>query len=245
MKKVIHRTDERGIAEHGWLHSRHSFSFAQYHNPGKMGFGLLRVLNDDIVEPGTGFGTHPHENMEIISIVLDGALEHKDSIPLNILPEQVGITSVIYKDDAQVMSAGTGITHSEYNHSETERVKFLQLWIIPKERNVKPRYEQKSFPEKDRKNKLITIASGDREKDTLYIHQNAEIDLGIIDKGKSVTSKLSFPNNGIYLFVLEGEVSIAGENLADRDAIGTWEAEEIIVSAVTDSKFVLIEVPMH
>ena len=128
MNKIIHKAGERGVAEHGWLHSRHSFSFAEYYNPEKMGFGILRVLNDDIVEPGMGFGTHPHNNMEIISIVLDGALEHKDSL---------GTGSVINKDDVQVMSAGTGVTHSEFNHSKTDKVNFLQLWIFPKEKNIK------------------------------------------------------------------------------------------------------------
>lgn len=235
MNKVIHRSGERGKAEHGWLYSRHSFSFAYFFDPDKMGFGLLRVLNDDIVEPGTGFGTHPHDNMEIISIVLDGALEHKDSM---------GSISVIYKDDVQVMSAGTGITHSEYNHSKTDKVNFLQLWIIPREREIEPRYNQKSFPEDKRKNSLITVVSGDKQKDLLYIHQNAEIDLGNLDKEKTISRKLTFPGNGFYIFVLNGEIEIADEKLSSRDAIGLWGTDDITITAITDSRFILIEVPM-
>ena len=235
MKKVIQRSDERGKAEHGWLHSRHSFSFAYYFNPDKMGFGLLRVLNDDIVEPGTGFSTHAHDNMEIISIVLDGALEHKDSM---------GSISVIYKDDVQVMSAGTGITHSEYNHSKADKVNFLQLWIIPKEIEIKPRYDQRSFPEEERKNKLVNVVSGDKHKDVLYIHQDAEIDIGNLNKGKTILRKLSFPGNGFYIFIIDGEIEIADEKLSSRDAIGIWELDEISITAITDSRFILIEVPM-
>ena len=155
MKTIIYKAGERGIAEFGWLHSRHSFSFGRYYNPEKMGFGLLRVLNDDIVEPGEGFGKHPHDNMEIISIVLDGELEHRDSM---------GTGSVIKRGDVQVMSAGKGITHSEFNHSKERKVNFLQLWIIPKEKNIEPRYDQKNFTFSDRKNKIITVVSGIEHK---------------------------------------------------------------------------------
>ncbi len=236
MNKVIHRESERGKAEYGWLHTRYSFSFAQYFDPGKMGFGLLRVLNDDTIEPGTGFPTHPHDNMEIISIVLDGALEHKDSM---------GSVSVIHKDEVQVMSAGTGITHSEYNHSKTESISLLQLWIFPKERDIKPGYDQRPFPETERVNKLVTVVSGDKEKDALYIHQNAEINLGLLKKGKQVSRRPTFPGNGFYLFVVNGELNAAGEKLNERDAIGIWDEEEITVTAITNTKFVLIEVPME
>lgn len=236
MKKIINKANDRGVAEHGWLHSGHSFSFAHYYNPDKMGFGLLRVLNDDIVEPGKGFGTHAHDNMEIISIVLDGALEHKDSM---------GSTSVINKDDVQVMSAGTGITHSEYNHSKSDKVNFLQLWIIPKEQNITPRYDQRSFPENERSNRLLTIVSGDKNKGALYIHQNAEISLGVLDKSKVVNHKLTFPNNGLYIFVIDGELSVVEEKLMRRDAIGIWDVDETTVKANIDSKFVMIEVPIN
>ena len=236
MKKILQRANERGVAEHGWLHSRHSFSFAHYYNPDKMGFGLLRVLNDDTVEPGKGFGTHAHNNMEIISIVLEGALEHKDSM---------GSTSVINKNDIQVMSAGTGITHSEYNLSKSDIVKFLQLWIIPKEQNIKPRYDQRSFPENERTNLLITVASGDKNMDALYIHQNAEINLGVLEAGKTINTKLTFPGNGFYLFVIEGDLLVVDKKLERRDSIGVWEADEITIKAETDAKFVVIEIPMN
>jgi redox-sensitive bicupin YhaK (pirin superfamily) len=235
MKKIINKANDRGVAEHGWLHSGHSFSFAHYYNPDKMGFGLLRVLNDDIVEPGKGFGTHAHDNMEIISIVLDGALEHKDSM---------GSTSVINKDDVQVMSAGTGITHSEYNHSKSDKVNFLQLWIIPKEQNITPGYDQRSFPENERSNQLLTVVSGDKNKDALYIHQNAEISLGKLDKSKAVNHKLTLSNKGLYLFVTDGELSVADEKLARRDAIGISDVSGVTIQAETDTKFVLVEVPM-
>ena len=236
MKKILQRANERGVAEHGWLHSRHSFSFAHYYNPDKMGFGLLRVLNDDTVEPGKGFGTHAHNNMEIISIVLEGALEHKDSM---------GSTSVINKNDIQVMSAGTGITHSEYNLSKSDIVKFLQLWIIPKEQNIKPRYDQRSFPENERTNQLITVASGDKNMDALYIHQNAEINLGVLEAGKTINTKLTFRGNGFYLFVIEGDLLVVDKKLERRDSIGVWEADEITIKAETDAKFVVIEIPMN
>ena len=236
MKKILQRANERGVAEHGWLHSRHSFSFAHYYNPDKMGFGLLRVLNDDTVEQGKGFGTHAHNNMEIISIVLEGALEHKDSM---------GSTSVINKNDIQVMSAGTGITHSEYNLSKSDIVKFLQLWIIPKEQNIKPRYDQRSFPENERTNQLITVASGDKNMDALYIHQNAEINLGVLEAGKTINTKLTFRGNGFYLFVIEGDLLVVDKKLERRDSIGVWEADEITIKAETDAKFVVIEIPMN
>jgi redox-sensitive bicupin YhaK (pirin superfamily) len=235
MKKFIHKANDRGVAEHGWLHSKHSFSFAHYYNPDKMGFGLLRVLNDDIVEPGKGFGTHAHDNMEIISIVLDGALEHKDSM---------GSTSVINKDDVQVMSAGTGITHSEYNHSNSDKVNFLQLWIIPKEQNITPHYDQRSFPENERSNQLLTVVSGDKNKDALYFHQNAEISLGKLDKSKAVNHKITLSNKGLYLFVTDGELSVADEKLERRDAIGISDVSGVTIQAETDTKFVLVEVPM-
>ena len=236
MNKIIHKAGERGIAEHGWLHSRHSFSFAEYYNPEKMNFGLLRVLNDDIVDPGMGFGTHPHNNMEIISIVLDGALEHKDSL---------GTGTVINKDDVQVMSAGTGVTHSEFNHSKSEKVNFLQLWIFPKEKSIKPHYDQRSFPETNRINKLITAVSGDEKKSALYIHQNAEIDLGIFKKDNSVKRKVSFNGNGLYIFVTEGKIDVEGEVLTKKDAIGLTSISEVSIKSLEDSKFIIVEVPVN
>ncbi len=236
MKKIIHRADSRGRSELGWLHSRFSFSFADYYNPEKMGFGLLRVLNDDIVEPGTGFGTHPHDNMEIITIILDGELQHKDSM---------GSVSVIKKDEVQVMSAGSGITHSEINPSADERVNLLQLWIFPKEKNIKPRYDQKKFPVEGRKNILQTVASGFKTEGSLYIHQDAAITLGNAEKGNAVTYKNFKPGNGAYLFVINGKINLSEEKLNARDALGVWGKDQLDIYAEENSEFVIIEIPMN
>lgn len=235
MKKIIHKADNRGKAEFGWLHSRYSFSFGNYYDPEKVNFGLLRVLNDDIVEPGEGFGTHPHDNMEIISIVLEGELAHKDSM---------GSKSVIHQGDVQVMSAGTGITHSEFNDSNDEQVKFLQIWIFPNERGLKPRYDQKKFLLSEINNKIQTVVTGNRKDGTLVIHQDAAISLGKIDAGSSVKYQTQYNGNGIYIFNLEGELKIANEKLSKRDAIGLWEVDEIEINAEKESRFVIVEVPM-
>jgi hypothetical protein len=223
MKYVIHKASERGIAEFGWLHSRHSFSFGEYYNPKKMGFGLLRVLNDDIIEAGEGFGTHPHNNMEIISIPFEGALEHKDSM---------GTGSVIKAGEIQVMSAGTGITHSEFNPSKVEDGKFLQLWIIPKERNIKPRYDQKRFNFDNLKNETITLVTGNKSESTLYIHQNKLI------------YKNLYKGNGAYLFVLEGSINFENNELGKRDAVGIFETDEFTITASSNASFLIVEVPM-
>ena len=236
MKKVIHRADSRGKSELGWLHSRFSFSFANYYDPDKMGFGLLRVLNDDIVEPETGFGTHPHNNMEIVTIILDGELEHKDSM---------GSGSIIHKGEVQVMSAGTGITHSEINPSNNKKVNLFQLWIFPKEQNIKPRYEQKKFSIEERKNNLQTVASGFKTDGALYIHQDAAITLGNVEKGKKIIYKNFKPGNGSYLLVINGKINLSGEELTTRDAIGVREQDQVEISAVENTDFVIIEVPMN
>ena len=236
MKKIIHREGSRGKSELGWLHSRFSFSFANYYNPDKMGFGLLRVLNDDVVEPETGFGTHPHNNMEIITIILDGELEHKDSM---------GSGSIIHKGEVQVMSAGSGITHSEMNPSDEKKVNLFQLWIFPKEQNIKPRYDQKEFLIEERKNNLQTVASGFKTKGTLYIHQDAAITLGNVEKGKKIIYKNFRPGNGFYLLVISGKINLSGEELSKRDAIGIWEQDQTELSAVEDTDFVIVEVPMN
>ena len=236
MKKIIHRADSRGKSELGWLHSRFSFSFANYYNPDKMGFGLLRVLNDDIIEPETGFGTHPHDNMEIITIILDGELEHKDSM---------GSGSIIHKGEVQVMSAGTGITHSEMNPSNDEKVNLFQLWIFPKEQNIKPRYDQKKFSVEERKNNLQTVASGFKTNGALYIHQDAAIILGNVEKGKKIMYKNIKPGNGSYLLVINGKINLAGEELSTRDAIGIWEQDQVEITAEENTDFVIIEVPMN
>lgn len=236
MKKIIQREDERGVAEHGWLHSRFSFSFAEYYNPKKMGFGLLRVLNDDIIEAGEGFGTHPHNNMEIITIMLQGELEHKDSS---------GSGSVIRPGEIQVMSAGTGILHSEFNHSKSGLANLLQLWVLPKERNIKPRYDQKVFPLAESKNSLIKIVSGKESKETLYIHQNAAITYGKLDKGKANKYEFVFKGNGAYFFVINGNIEIDGDIINHRDAAGISDVDDFEVTAMSDSEFVIIEVPLN
>lgn len=236
MKKIVYRSEDRGKANYGWLDTKYSFSFANYYNPDMMNFGLLRVLNDDTVKPAMGFGTHPHNNMEIITIILDGALEHKDSM---------GTGSVIYKDEIQVMSAGSGITHSEFNPSNTDDVKLLQIWIFPKESNIKPRYDQKKFSEKIEQNKLIPAVSGLNKEGSLYIHQNAEIYLGRFDKSQKVNYKISSKANGAYIFIIYGQMNIAGEELFNRDAIGINEADNVEIEVVEDSYFIIIDVPMN
>jgi quercetin 2,3-dioxygenase len=236
MKTIVHRAEDRGKANYGWLDTRYSFSFSRYYDPDKMGFGLLRVLNDDIVKEGTGFGTHPHDNMEIITLVLDGALEHKDSM---------GSGEIIHKDEVQVMSAGSGVTHSEFNPSETEPVNLFQLWIFPKERNIKPRYDQKAFPESSRINQLKTVVSGYKENDSLYIHQNAEIKLGYFTEKKNINHRLKDKNNGVYLFIIDGHILLNDEDLYRRDAIGIYNTEDFSFTIDEDTRFLLIEVPMQ
>lgn len=236
MKTILYRAEDRGKASYGWLEARYSFSFANYFNPDKIGFGMLRVLNDDIIEPSGGFGTHPHNNMEIISIVLEGELEHKDSM---------GSGSVIQSDEVQVMSAGTGITHSEFNPSDTNKLNLLQLWIFPKEKNIEPRYDQKKFPRNDRMNKLTTIVSGYNEEGALYIHQNGRIKLGVFDKAEKIEYPLQNKNNGVYLFVIDGHLKIDGEELFRRDAIGISETDKFEFEVLENSEFVMIEVPIN
>ena len=236
MKTIIHRAEDRGKANYGWLDTRYSFSFSTYYDPEKMGFGLLRVLNDDIVKEGTGFGTHPHDNMEIITLVLEGSLEHKDSM---------GSGEVIHKDEVQVMSAGSGVTHSEFNPSETEPVNLFQLWIFPKEENIKPRYDQKAFPESERENQLITVASGYKENGSLYIHQDAEIKLGYFKEKNNINYKTKDKNNGVYILVIDGHISMNGEDLYRRDAIGIYDTAQFSFSVDANTRFMLIEVPMQ
>lgn len=235
MNITIHNSEDRGRSMHDWLQSSHSFSFADYYDSGKMGFGMLRVLNDDVVQPGEGFGLHPHNNMEIISIVLSGSLEHKDSM---------GNGSVIRTGDVQVMSAGIGVRHSEFNHSEKEPVNFLQLWIFPKEKNIKPSYAQKTFLPEDRKNSIKLIASGTRSQDTLYIHQDAALSMGNLEKKKEILYKVKYPGNGIYLFVIEGEIYTGGGSLKKRDAAAVTDAGAINIKAEEDSQFLIVEVPV-
>ncbi len=236
MKTIKHLANTRGAANHGWLKSHHSFSFANYYNPERMSFGVLRVLNDDIVQPKMGFGTHPHQNMEIISIPLRGALSHKDNMN-NKRSIEVG--------EVQVMSAGTGLTHSEFNDSKTEEVNFLQLWIVPEEQNVTPNYEQKLFDVQGRVNKFQTLVSPQDNlvEGSIGIHQQASILTGSFDKGKESSYTIN-KGKGVYVFLLEGEIEVSGETLYKRDALGVWDTDSIIIKSQENSEILLIDVPM-
>lgn len=236
MKKTVHRSESRGFADHGWLQSRHTFSFASYYNPDMIRFGLLRVLNDDIVAGGKGFGTHPHDNMEIISIPIYGAIEHKDSM---------GNTSVIRAGEVQIMSAGTGITHSEYNHSPTEPVNFLQLWIFPKKKNAEPRYEQKILDLDKMYGSFLTIVSPDGSENSVHINQDAWLSMAEADAMQQLTYTQRFAGNGLYLFVIEGSVEAAEEVLHERDAVAVSDAESLTVKALSRTKLLMIELPMN
>ncbi len=234
VKTIKHTADSRGTAFFGWLHSRHTFSFGRYYDPERINFGALRVINDDIVEPGMGFGTHPHDNMEIISIPLKGALEHKDS---------TGSIEVINTGDVQIMSAGYGLTHSEYNHSKAEKVNFLQIWVLPKQKDIEPRYEQITFDPADRKNQLQTVVAPDDDQ-ALWINQDAWFTLSDLDTGKSINYNAHKNGNGIYTFLIEGEANVNGEHLNKRDAIGITEAESLSIEASKNAQLLIIEVPM-
>ena len=236
MKTIIHRANDRGHADHGWLNAHHSFSFANWYDPAKVHFGLLRVLNDDIVSGGQGFGMHPHNDMEIITIILEGALQHKDNM---------GNGSVIKVGDVQVMSAGTGVMHSEFNPSPTDSANLFQLWIFPKETGIKPRYDQKTFSFQDRKNKIQTVASGFKKNGELYIHQDAALSLTNLDKNESIVYTMSKPGNGAYVMVINGSVEINGEKLSKRDAIGISEIDKFDVKAFEDSELLFVDVPMN
>lgn len=232
---VLHKAETRGNANHGWLQSYHTFSFANYYNPERMHFGVLRVLNDDTVQGGKGFGTHPHDNMEIISIPLEGDLEHKDSM---------GNVAVIRNGDVQVMSAGTGIYHSEFNKNKDRQVKFLQIWVFPNKKNVTPRYDQMTLKPEDRKNKLQQILSPDPNDPGVWIHQNAWFHLGSFDKGRSTEYHIKAKSNGVYAFILSGEVTIDGQKLNRRDGLGIWNTDKITIKADTQAEILLMEVPM-
>jgi redox-sensitive bicupin YhaK (pirin superfamily) len=234
MKTTLHKASDRGHANHGWLDSHHSFSFAHYYNPEKVHFGALRVLNDDIVQGGMGFGTHPHDNMEIISIPLSGDLEHKDSM---------GNAGVIRQNDVQIMSAGTGIQHSEFNSNKDKPVNFLQIWVFPKKKNITPRYDQKTFKHEDRLNKLQEIVSPDG--DGVHINQDAWFYLADLEKGKDVNHKVHNANSGAYVFVINGDVTVNGQTLNKKDAVGVYETDSISIKADSNSEVLLIEVPMN
>lgn len=235
MKTVLHKADTRGHANHGWLDTHHSFSFASYHHPERMHFGVLRVLNDDIVAAGRGFGTHPHDNMEIISIPLEGDLEHKDSM---------GNIAVIRKGDLQVMSAGTGVYHSEYNRNQDAEVRFLQIWVFPNKKQVEPRYDQISLRDLEKENQFYQILSPHKEDEGVWIHQDAWFSMGKFNEQTKVDYKLHLSDNGIYAFILEGRASIEGQELERRDGFGLWKTDQVSVIAGKESKILLMEVPM-
>lgn len=235
MKTVVHRANTRGFADHGWLKSHHSFSFAGYQNPDRNRFGVLRVLNDDEVSQAKGFGTHPHDNMEIISIPLEGDLEHKDSM---------GNVAVIKEGDVQVMSAGTGIFHSEYNKNPDKPVKFLQIWVFPNKRNVEPRYDQISIRDIEQENTFYQVLSPNAGDQGVWVHQDAWFHLGKFEAGSSDSYSIKKAANGVYAFVLEGEVEINGQRLGVRDGMGIWETETLAFQSHTDSRVLLMEVPM-
>lgn len=236
MKSVLHKASTRGIADHGWLKSRHSFSFANYYNPERTHFGVLRVLNDDIVAPSRGFGRHPHDNMEIISIPLEGDLEHKDSM---------GNVAVIKSGDIQVMSAGTGIQHSEFNRNTDREVKFLQIWVFPNKKNVVPRYDQISLKSEDSKNKFQQILSPNANDEGVWIHQNAWFHLGNFEEGKSEEYVLKSKENGVYAFVLDGQIKIENQALEARDGFGIWDIKSLKIESNSKARVLLMEVPMH
>lgn len=235
MKTILHKADQRGHVNFGWLDSHHSFSFGHYYDPEKIHFGALRVLNDDIVAGGGGFPTHPHDNMEIVSIPLYGSLEHKDSS---------GGQGVIRQNDVQIMSAGSGIKHSEANHSQTDAVNFLQIWVIPKKRNISPRYDQKAFLPEDRINKFQTVVAPDDET-AVWINQDAWFSLGNLSKDFEITYKPKKEGSGLYVFVIDGEISVNGNILQKRDAAGLSGIEIADIKANTDAELLLIDIPMQ
>lgn len=234
MKIILHKSDTRGSADHGWLKSHHSFSFAGFHDPQKMGFGLLRVLNDDVVQGGMGFATHPHSNMEIISIPLSGSLRHRDDM---------GNSSIIQSNEVQIMSAGTGVRHSEFNNSRTEPVNFLQLWIFPAQQDLTPRYEQKYFNPEDRLNKWQEVVSPEAGN-SVWINQNAYINRTILEKGNSLTYSFHGLGQGAYLFMINGSANAGGYQIERKDALGIWDTSEFVLEALDTSEFLVIEVPM-
>ena len=235
MQTVYHAADTRGHADHGWLDSRHTFSFADYYDSKRMNFGMLRVINDDHVAAGMGFGTHPHRDMEIISLPLSGDLAHRDSM---------GNGSIIRQGDIQVMSAGTGITHSEMNPNSDREVKFLQIWVLPREKNVTPRYQQISLAEGSRPDDFQQILSPHPEDDGVWIHQDAWFSLAKFSDGIRKTYTVKHPGNGVYAFVIKGRAHIGGQALNERDGLGVWDTDGFDVEAVGGAEILLMDVPM-
>ena len=235
MQTILYKAADRGAANFGWLQAKHSFSFGQWYNPALTNFGALRVLNDDILQGGGGFPTHAHDNMEIITIPLQGALQHKDS---------TGGNGIINKNDVQIMSAGTGVQHSEFNASATEAVNLLQIWIFPKDKNILPQYDQKTYDPTERINKWQSIVSGIPSETTLTIQQNAVLALLTLQTSHTITYSTQYPNSGIYLFVIDGEITINNTTLTKRDAIGITLTNNISIQATATAEILLIEIPM-
>ena len=235
MKTIYYPANERGHNDIGWLKANFSFSFGSYYNPEKVHFGVLRVLNDDIIAAGAGFGTHPHDNMEIITIPISGALEHKDSM---------GSIGVIHTGEVQIMSAGSGVTHSEYNHSKTEAANTLQIWLFPKERNIKPRYDQKNFNDVLKPNELTTIISPVKSDDTLWINQDAIFSMGDFEPGQNINYTIKTPGNGVYIFVIAGSAKLNDNLLNKRDGLGVYNTSSFTIETEAQSRLLLIEIPM-
>ena len=235
MKPTYHENESRGLADHGWLKSRHTFSFSSYHNPERMNFGLLRVINDDIVKPSMGFGTHPHENMEIISIPLSGSLRHQDSM---------GNKHIISTGEVQIMSAGSGITHSEYNNSSSEEVKFLQIWVLPKEKDINPRYDQKIFDVVNRRNRFQLLVAPETSEEAVWINQDAWFSLADIEAEQQVNYEKNNTRNGVYFFVIEGNANIDGNDVKQRDGLGIIDGETYPIVAQSKTQLLAIEVPL-
>ena len=236
-KIVLYRAESRGNANHGWLKTQHTFSFGGYFDPNRMNFGELRVLNDDEIDGGAGFPMHPHDNMEIITIILEGAIEHKDSM---------GHTEILKKGEVQVMSAGTGIKHSEYNASKTELLSLFQIWIFPDKQNVIPRYAQQAYDISKTINHFHTIVSPSDGVNPLWIHQYAWLNIGDFDNQQTTEYRIKRCGNGLFAMVIEGECEIAGQTLTNRDAIGVWDTLTVNISITKpNTKILLIDVPME
>jgi len=236
MKTIYHSASSRGNANHGWLNARHSFSFASWYNPDRVHFGALRVLNDDIVAKGAGFGTHPHDNMEIITIPLSGSLKHQDSM---------GNSSVIKAGEIQVMSAGTGIQHSEFNPSHSEDLNLFQIWIFPNKRNVEPRYDQFEIDTFKMKDQFLQLVSPDKNDEGTWIHQNAWINMAKLESKKEITYNLHSSENGVYFMNVDGQFEINGQKLDERDALGVWETNNVEINVIKPGRILALEVPME
>lgn len=237
MKTTLHRADSRGSVDHGWLKAKHSFSFGSYQNADRMNFGLLRVINDDIISPGKGFDTHPHKDMEIVTIPLSGSLKHKDS---------VGNEAVIKSGEVQLMSAGKGVFHSEFNNSLKDYINLLQIWVMPEKIGILPRYDQKSFDINERKNKWQVVVNPiDTDDGGLKINQQAWFSLLDMDNNNEIIYTTHQPHSGVYFFTIEGQVIIGNENLHKRDAIGIEGTSKIALKSKSELKLLAIEVPME